>query len=343
MVHSALGFPLIVSRTFVGNLIRVTNCANEACTSSTSNTVGTGQNPSIALGADGNPVVVFSDAASNDLRFVRCLDPDCATTAPSVNIDSTNTATPSIVIGADGFPTIAYQRFSAVQAGLHVAKCSSASCFGGAGTSNQLIADPGATGIAPSIAIDVLGLPVIAYGRTSATGPLAFVKCLDPQCTSTTNPTQIVDSGGGFSSVTLSADAKPLISTVRTNGDIVVVRCASFTCPVLGFTSGTVKLNDGAQVPTWMTIGTDGDPVIVFLDNSGASGLWVSKCVEEECSGSPGETTESQIDGADLAGAPYAAMIIGPSGFPIIAYRGATDLTVVKCTNRFCVPNVVTR
>jgi restriction endonuclease S subunit len=84
---------------------------------------------------------------------------------------------------------------------------------------------------------------------------------------------------------------------------------------------------------TSITIGTDGLPVISYLNNTNYV-LKVVKCGNVSCSSSNTITT---VDSVGDEGR-YTSITIGTDGLPVISYYDITngDLKVVKCGNPFC-------
>ena len=87
-----------------------------------------GQYTSIAIGADGLPVISYYDGANTDLKVAHCGSAACAggntlTTVDSAGVVGSST---SIAIGADGFPVISY--YDNTNGDLKAAHCHTFSC-----------------------------------------------------------------------------------------------------------------------------------------------------------------------------------------------------------------------
>jgi hypothetical protein len=113
------GFPVIAHRTLplgteVSSDLRITRCTNLACSSAVSTTVDAGANQvgygsSIAVGADGVPVIAYRDETANTLKVARCTDATCG----AVEIVPTDAGPgsgglTSLIIDAFGLPVIAH-------------------------------------------------------------------------------------------------------------------------------------------------------------------------------------------------------------------------------------------
>ncbi len=202
----------------------------------TSITAGTdvGQYTSIAVPADGLPVISYYDVTNLDLKVAKCTIASCGAFSPPVTVDGTGGANvgkfTSIAIGANGFPVIAY--FNDSSNALKVAKCVTAGCVGSFNVINA-VDNAGVSDAPLSIKVPADGRPVISYGRNDG---LRVVKCGDANCGSG-NVNSVVDSGVGFSStggaalLVPAADGLPVIAYgFSSNYDLKVVKCSNSGC-----------------------------------------------------------------------------------------------------------------
>ncbi len=142
----------------------------------------TGAYTSIAIGADGLPVISYQDATNGDLKAAHCADPACSgalvTTLDSAGDVGLYT---SITVGVDRLPVISYR--DGATGALKVAHCIDAACTGAA--LSKVDAAGGAEGrnaIATSITIGADGLPVIAYAG-GGNYDLKVAHCANAFCT----------------------------------------------------------------------------------------------------------------------------------------------------------------
>lgn len=176
------GLPVVSYRDNTAGTLKVAKCATATCTGAATITtiddsvVNSGTYTSIAIGADGLPVISYYGNSAGALMVAKCINAACtgATIVTPVD-DPTNSvgANTSITIGADGLPVISYRDVTANA--LKVAKCADAACSGVA-TITTLADLADAPNLATSIAIGSDGLPVISYQNMSV-GRLEVLKC----------------------------------------------------------------------------------------------------------------------------------------------------------------------
>jgi len=88
-------------------------CDNPTCTTGTNLTLETAGNvghyTSVAIGADGNPVISHTDLSNDDLELYVCDNPTC-TTGTNLTLETTGFVgyDTSVAIGADGNPVISH-------------------------------------------------------------------------------------------------------------------------------------------------------------------------------------------------------------------------------------------
>jgi len=87
-----------------------------------------GEYSSIAIGADGMPVISYHDSTHGALKVARCYDVKCTSSSVTTLDDSGDTGYfTAITIGTDGFPIIAY--YDNTLGALKVAHCSNRFCL----------------------------------------------------------------------------------------------------------------------------------------------------------------------------------------------------------------------
>jgi hypothetical protein len=275
--------------------LKVAHCGDAACISG--NTVTTvdsaeavGQYTSIAIGADGFPVISYYDSVNTNLMVAHCEDAACAGYNTVITVDSawdegSVGSYSSIAIGADGLPVISYYdatHGSLTKGGLKVAHCGNADCTG----YNTVMAVDriDAVGLYTSITIGADGLPVISY-YDSNSGNLKVAHCGDADC-ATGNTVRTVDSAGAdvgsYTSITIGADGLPVVSYYDSNsGDLKVAHCGNVICNI-GNTVRTVDSAGSVGLYPAITIGADGLPVISHYDATNGD-LKVVACANVLC------------------------------------------------------------
>ena len=335
--------PLISYRDRTNSALKVAKCNDPACaggdeTLSTVDDAGdVGLTTSVAIGADGLPVIAYYDATNGDLKVAKCNDLACAGEDETIStVDSAGDVglSTSIAIGADGLPVISY--FDATNSDLKVAKCNDAACTGGDETLST-VDDAGLVGFLSSIALGSDGLPVIAY-PDETNFDLKVAKCNDAACAGGDETLSSVDSVGlvGFSpSIALGADGLPVISYAdRTTSDLKVAKCNDAACAGGDETLSTVDSAGSVGEGTSIATGADGLPIMSYYDSTNQD-LKVAKCNDAACAGQ--DETLSTVASAGAVGG-LSSIAIGADGLSVVSYTDQTsfDLEVVKCADPSC-------
>ena len=164
--------------------LEVAHCGNVSCTAG--NTLSTvdsagdvGFYSSIAIGADGLPVLGYSDetsVGSEGLKVAHCGNVTCTAGNTLTTVDQLrDIGHSSIAIGADGLAVVSY--WDDGNEDLKVAHCGNVTCS--AGNTAITVDDSGTVGGPISIAIGADGLPVVSY---PAHPGLNVAHCGDPAC-----------------------------------------------------------------------------------------------------------------------------------------------------------------
>jgi len=255
--------------------LKVAHCGNTTCSSGNTKTIvdsggDVGQYTSIAIGADGNPVISYHDITNDDLKVAHCSEIDCSDTINNTitTVDSAGFLGryTSIAIGSDNLPVISYNDH-APNFDLKVVHCGNTTCS--SGNTITIVDSGGDLGFFTSIAIGADNNPVISY-YDETNFDLKVAHCSEIDCSDTINNTiTTVDSAGfvGFhTSIAIGADNNPVISYRNlVNGGLKVAHCGNTTCSS-GNTITTVDSTDNLGDYTSIAIGIDNFPVVSYYD-----------------------------------------------------------------------------
>lgn len=338
------GFPVISYYRYAPAALKVVKCGNASCTTGNTtsivdNTIGSigdyAGYTSIAIGADGFPVISYEDRVDYDLKVVKCGNAACSAgnlitrvdTGPAGYIGTVS----SIAIGSDGLPIISYTSLSGNL--VKVVKCGNSSCSAG-----NVFTDIDTGWLQYlSITIGADGLPLISYSVEVSGGKgIRVAKCGNLSCSENTIKTTVdtMTSGAAYglqNSITIGTDGLPVMSyldmTYFPDYDLRVLKCGNATCSA----NNIITVVDGPHsVGKWnsIAIGADGLPIVSYQDTSTPNDLKVVKCGNASCSAN---NTISFIG----SGGDFSFIAIGFDGFPVIAYDFG-KLTVAKCADAAC-------
>ena len=281
----------------------------------------TGYYPSVALGADGLPVVAFYSSPDNRLNLLKCGDPSCigptATSIVDTNVSGSGRI--GLVVGADGFPIISYTTSNTNL--LRVAKCLNSSCSGGAVFLATI--DSTSQAYSPSIALGSDAVPIISY--SFAGGGLKVAKCATALCAGPATIT-VVDGAsnvGYGSSIKVPSDGLPIISYADGSSQRVkLAKCADTAC-----TSSSLRVLDASGIgQTSLAIGSDGFAFVVYAVNGG--GFRLARCIDATCSGASYRLLDPNYgDGT---------VYVGSDTLPFVAYTSNGMVRAVKCSDSIC-------
>jgi hypothetical protein len=274
---------------------------------------------SLAVPADGLPVISYYDGNSQNLRVAKCQNPSCSFSGfRSLSVAGLSA---SLALGADQLPVISSRSVSVVS----VSKCADPSCSSATSTTiDTESAD------STSIAVAADGLPVIGYS-TSA-GALKVAKCSTAACTGSATVTSVLANGNAqYATLALAADGLPLLVYSDLGGVYRVLKCSTASC-----TGATIisALDGGTQgITAAIAVGHDGLPVISFW---GGSQLRVAKCANAACSSG---STITVVDNLSSSNGLSSSITVDAAGIPVISYgdnTGAQAVKVARCANAAC-------
>lgn len=286
------GLPVIAHYDQGAFALRVTKCGNPACTADNVSTLvddpedAVGFDPSVAIGADGLPVISHSNASASALRVTKCGNAACTAGNVSTTVADPlveDGVDPSLAIGADGLPVISH--FAWFIGALRVTRCGNAACTNGNSTTTVDAPDAALVGQFSSIAVAPDGLPVISH-FDSTSERLRVTKCGDPMCTVDPVTTRVVDPDYPiefYTSMAIGIDGLPVIGARDlVSGALRVTRCGSATCAAGNVTTIIDDAVNRVGTDASIAIGADGVPVISHMEEPGGL-LRVTKCGTQSC------------------------------------------------------------
>lgn len=334
---AAQGFALVLSAL---------TCAHAATIRTIDEGPVAGQ-PSLAIGADGLPVVAYR-TLGNKLRVARCNDRDCADVT---RIELTGTyftsAHFSLEITPNGYPGIAFQ--DNAERRLDVVRCVTVDCTGGGHVFFTIDPGPNDVGAYVDWAFGPDNRAAFAY-RDFTAGTLLLARCTTPACGAVDIET--LDGGGqvrsgDFAALAFAGRAEPFVSAKWENftgvNDMVGVHAFDCSMAPCSDAQQTIyyQVDTPAGIGQDMAIGPDDRPVFSHVGHA-ENILLYGRCVDADCSGN---VNAAVLDDGDFALDFDDSTSIGvrPDGRPVIAYQRQsasiptfTALYVVECGDEHC-------
>ncbi|MDO8716238.1 MAG: hypothetical protein Q7J73_05460, partial [Dehalococcoidales bacterium] len=282
------GLPIVSYYDTTNLNLNIAKCNTEPCTTSsnwsTTSVDGfqgsdVGGWTSIAIGADGLPIVSYYDSTNGNLNIAKCTTEPCTTQTnwSTTTPDSTGNVgqyTTSIAIGTDGLPVVSY--YDNTNDNLNIAKCNTSPCTQSNQWSTTTPDSTGTVGYFTSIAIGTDGLPIVSYNDIT-NGNLNIAKCDTSPCTQSNqwSTTSVDGFQGGdvgyFTSIAIGRDGFPIISYQDiTNAAMKIAKCNDMACS--GGDEAITTVNDlGDTINSGgynsIAIGKDGWPWVSYFDD----------------------------------------------------------------------------
>ena len=337
MVLDGQGNPVISFYNATDEKLEIAHCVDNDCTRvnkvlTPDTTTDVGKYSSLALDADGNPVISYYDEANTTLRILHCGNTSCSTNN-KISIpdkDGNVGKYTSLTIDSHGWPVVSY--YDASKGILKILHCGNAAC-----THDNSIATPdlsSSNGVESSIQLNSNGNPVVAYFDFSDSS-LKILVCGNPDCSAGNkiNTVESIGEVGRYPSLALDKNGFPAVSYLDlTNGKLKVLRCGNATCS-RGNT--IVPVGSGAVVGYYssLKIGANNIPVVSYYDKTNGD-LNILECGNSSCS------SNNVILAPDTRGdvGLYTSMMLDLHGYPIISYYDASNgkLKVLHCHNYHC-------
>ncbi len=277
--------------------------------------------PSIAVGADGNPIVAWLDGNSLEINAARCAEPTCESPVEAHVLGSAGIVGGYISLGIDpaGRPVVVW--YDDDEGDLVYALCGTPSCS----ASNQVhrVDTVGLVGAHASLAFAPNGFAVIAYFAIEQRD-LKVAVCLDEACSTSVRRTlDTTGFTGTETSIAVRADGRPVISYREELKSVLkLVSCGDSTCSA---NNNITDLGLGGAT-TSLALLADGAPVVA---HQSVDGVEVVACADPECLAAP---TNHLI--APSASSPSLAL--DSEGRPVVAVTRSDGVGIVRCQDDRC-------
>jgi hypothetical protein len=271
---------------FAGHL-KLLHCGNPTCTlGNVMLTVDSGSNvgwmQSLAIDANGNPVVGYPDSGNGSLKVLHCGNSTCTSGNAMVSPDTGNVGwMPSLALDSVGNPVVGYLEITSSPypvGHLKVLHCGNPTCTSG----NSIVSpDQGEEAWGLSLTLDSIDRPVIAY---RGGGFMKILHCGDPTCASgnsIVSPDSASRNSGDYS-IALDASGAPTVSYVGDDG-LALLHCGDPNCA----SGNSIAVVDNPRTLGGMTslaLDTSGKPVVSYEDGLNLD-LKVLHCSDPNCSG----------------------------------------------------------
>lgn len=304
-----------------------------------------GRYPSLVVGADGIPVVLYTTGLDErPFRIAACADSACSGMPTITPVDTSTTLAeypPVMELAPDGLPVYVWSDF--VPDGPREArlfKCADPGCTTGR------VSELG-PGDGHQLAVGDDNLPIVLFATGQATAVL--VKCSDPACenSSTTTIEENLRGQAGPPKIAAGPGSLPVIATSRAGIDgnapqVTILRCSDPDCAGEILVTETGVPANGIED---LVVTSDGVPVILTVSapqgaEQGAGDLVLIGCDGPDC-GSPAVTTITQASGPEILGqGRFGSIAVAADGRVSIAFADQTItgrvLTVATCAEPAC-------
>ena len=310
-------------------------------------TEGAGYDSSVAVDADGRPVVAHTDLTDGTLAVTACEDTTCAqATSTPVDPRPRSGYYPSLALTRAGLPVVAAQDSSTGELAVH--RCADRVCTSAERSTVPLPGTLGAevaarftsvrpepldrnASLLPRLRLDD-DVPVLTFDDVT-TEQVWLARCADPTCAGGWTVTAVGPGAGG--SLAIGTDGLPVVAgTGRIGplsfGALWVAECLDDTCTASRRRQTTTNASTAS-----IAVGADGWTVVAvsYLTPAESDGLVVLGCAP----GCAAPTVTRLAADSDPDGNPSVAV---RSGRPVVAFRAknapAPGLQFVDCADPAC-------
>ena len=290
---------------------------------------------SLALDANGNPVVSYYDSTNADLKILHCGDPSCSSgntiTSPDT-VDGVGQFA-SLALDASGNPVVSY--FDSTNGDLKLLHCGDPAC-----SSGNTITAPDTAGVVghfTSLALDGDGFPVVSYGLFS----VKVLRCGNANCTSGNSivTADVTCCAGVDKSLALDPSGNAVVTYTDVKDDnLKLLHCQNPTCSarIIAILDKPGDVGRG----TSLALDASGNLVVSYLDATNGD-LKVLRCNNGFCNG--GVITITTPDAAGTLPVtgqvgPGTSLALDANSNPVVSYRSLTngDLKILHCGDLTC-------
>ncbi|MEX2013826.1 MAG: hypothetical protein WD896_00535, partial [Parcubacteria group bacterium] len=301
----ASGFPVIAYYKRSGDVMRLLHCndancagGNESIEDLDSAGAANGGQISLALDADGFPVVALYQFNGGAFKIVHCNDANCSGGNESVQTISASGAIGrglSLVLDSSGFPVVSFYDETGRSGDgslLKLLHCNDANCAGGNESTETVGSSLGALFSAnTSLKLDSSGFPVISYWEAT-NNDLKVAHCNDANCAGENESIVSPDTEGSVgrsSSLVLDSSGFPVVAyRDATNASLKVLHCGDANCS----SGNTATSPDTAENPgnnPSLVLDSSGFPVVAHYESTNDD-LKVLHCSDASCLSSDART-----------------------------------------------------
>jgi hypothetical protein len=309
--------------------VYLSTCLDSACTRTISRRVFQAATINfvkikMAVGADGIPSIALSGdnaAANSRTLFLRCLDADCAATAPVRDFGAIGE-----VLAIQLAPIGAAQLLvRTINNSLRLHRCADAACT--SDQSSTLVSDGG---LLTPVADGDMRLIAGRLQIVAAVGDrVRYFSCSDATCSIVPSGVTLLASGNGAIRTVALTETGALLPQVFFSS--LGAGSGAIFCPTLNCANSNssvpIPRSDDSFGMSAMT-GTDRDGLALLLSSDRLSGFTATQCATADCSALFSRSLEE--------GCGESSAVMAPDGLPIIACNDGDRLKVIKCNAPGC-------
>lgn len=297
-----------------------------------------GTHNSLALDADGYPVIAYHDLDLGTVSVVRCNDPNCSGDDESITepVDGSRQGIYiSLALDASGFPVISFLNDAGDD--LNILHCNDLNCA----NKDESITAPdqlGPVGFDTSLTLDANGFPVVSYYEDVPNSDLKVLHCDDANCDGIGDSITKPDTPGiqaSMTSIVLDASGNPVIAYhAGGSQDLRIMHCNDPDCSGGDESVESPDTEGSVGIFNKLLLDVAGNPVVSYYDITNED-LRLLHCNDADCA--DGDDSSVPLDAIGDTGK-YNSLALDALGDPVISYydEGTNDLKLVHCVDPNC-------